>query len=135
MSYVFITSYLVNTTVYFFQMDRSRLLPMDLPTITINGSSTVKGKASFVRRLAIGFVILAILGLLYVPAYHSAQSPFSNLGETPSPPESLSSLRSVASVGMFSLIISACYFICNNLIWTIIYVLLELTSGFKTRIT
>lgn len=79
-------------------MDRSRLLPMDLPAITVN-SNGVKGKASFVRRLAIGFVILAILGLLYVPAYHSAQSPFSSLSETPSSAEPLGSTRLITSVG------------------------------------
>lgn len=60
----------------------------------------VKGKISFVRRLAVGFVILATLGLLYVPAYHSAQSPFLGLGETPSPAESIGDSHLVASVGM-----------------------------------
>lgn len=86
-------------------MDRLRLLPMDLPAITVNNSGSIKGKqTSFVRRLAIGFVILAILGLLYVPAYHSAQSPFLGLGETPSPAESLGSSHLVASVGMHLLL-------------------------------
>lgn len=80
-------------------MDRLRLLPMDLPAITVNNNGNVKSKASFVRRLAIGFIILAILGLLYVPAYHSAQSPF--LGETPSPAEPLGSSHTAASVGMY----------------------------------
>jgi len=80
-------------------MDRLRLLPMDLPAITVNNSGSSKGKTSFVRRLAIGFVILGILGLLYVPAYHSAQSPFLGLGETPSPAEPLGSSHLVASVG------------------------------------
>ncbi|KAG5343217.1 B3GT1 galactosyltransferase, partial [Acromyrmex heyeri] len=79
-------------------MERSRQLPKDLPAITVNSNGSVKGKASFVRRLAIGFVILAILGLLYVPAYHSVQSPFLNLGETPSPAELLGSSRFVASM-------------------------------------
>ncbi|KAH0949039.1 hypothetical protein HN011_011220 [Eciton burchellii] len=71
---------------------------MDLPAININNNGSVKGKASFVRRLAIGFVILAILGLLYVPAYHSAQSPFLGLGETASSVEPFGNLRSMASV-------------------------------------
>ncbi|XP_014480263.1 PREDICTED: beta-1,3-galactosyltransferase 1-like isoform X2 [Dinoponera quadriceps] len=62
-------------------MDRLRLLPVDLPAITVSSTGNVKGKASFVRRLAIGFIILAILGLLYVPAYHSAQSPFLGLAQ------------------------------------------------------
>lgn len=79
-------------------MDKLRLLPMDLPAITVNSNGSIKGKASFVRRLAIGFVILAILGLLYVPAYHSAQSPFLNLGDTQSPVESLGSSHLVASM-------------------------------------
>ncbi|XP_012536065.1 beta-1,3-galactosyltransferase 1 [Monomorium pharaonis] len=78
-------------------MDRSRLHPMDLPAITVYGNGSVKGKASFVRRLAIGFVILAILGLLYVPAYHSAQSPFLSLSETPSSAEPLGNSHLVAS--------------------------------------
>ncbi|XP_020279121.1 beta-1,3-galactosyltransferase 1-like isoform X2 [Pseudomyrmex gracilis] len=77
-------------------MDRLRLLPMDLPTITVSTIGNTKSKSSFVRRLTVGFVILAVLGLLYVPAYHSAQSPF--LGETPSPAESPGSLHSLASV-------------------------------------
>lgn len=85
-------------------MDRLRLLPVDLPAITVSSTGNIKGKASFVRRLAIGFVILAILGLLYVPAYHSAQSPFLGLGETPSPAEPLGSSHSIASVGMHPLL-------------------------------
>lgn len=83
-------------------MDRLRLLPMDLPAITVNNNGSIKGKASFVRRLAIGFVILAILGLLYVPAYHSAQSPFLSLSDTQSPAESLSNSHLVTSMGMYS---------------------------------
>ncbi|XP_078033491.1 beta-1,3-galactosyltransferase 1 isoform X1 [Augochlora pura] len=80
-------------------MDRLRLLPLELPSATnINTNGIVKGKSSFVRRLAVGFVILATLGLLYVPAYHSAQSPFSGLGETPSPAESVGDTHSVASL-------------------------------------
>ncbi|KAL6263325.1 hypothetical protein P5V15_006123 [Pogonomyrmex californicus] len=79
-------------------MDRLRILPMDLPAITVSSNGSGKGKASFVRRLAIGFVILAILGLLYVPAYHSAQTPFLGLSETPSSAEPLGSLRLIASI-------------------------------------
>lgn len=81
-------------------MDRLRRLPMDLPAITVNNSSSIKGKASFVRRLAIGFVILAILGLLYVPAYHSAQSPFLSLSDIQSPAESPGSSHLIASMGI-----------------------------------
>ncbi|KAL0108517.1 hypothetical protein PUN28_015213 [Cardiocondyla obscurior] len=80
------------------KMDRSRLLPMDSHAITVSSSGSVKGRASFVRRLAIGFVILAILGLLYVPAYHSAQSPFSSFSETPSSAELLGNSRLAPSV-------------------------------------
>ncbi|XP_076242380.1 beta-1,3-galactosyltransferase 1 isoform X2 [Calliopsis andreniformis] len=65
-------------------MDKLRLLPLELPSaININNNGMVKGKISFVRRLAVGFVILATLGLLYVPAYHSAQSPFLGLAQLP----------------------------------------------------
>jgi len=78
---------------------------MDSPATSVNNNGSVKGKASFVRRLAVGFVILAILGLLYVPAYHSAQSPFLGLGETASSIEPLGNLRSMASVGMYLLFI------------------------------
>ena len=83
-------------------MDRVRLLPMQLPPASsINGNNgNTKGKVSFVRRLALGFIILAGLGLLYVPAYHSAQGQFSGLGETPSPVGSVGSTHFVASVGM-----------------------------------
>ncbi|KZC15168.1 Beta-1,3-galactosyltransferase 1 [Dufourea novaeangliae] len=80
-------------------MDRLRLLPLELPSATnINNNGIVKGKVSFVRRLAIGFVILATLGLLYVPAYHSAQSPFLGLGETPSPAEFIGDTHLVVSL-------------------------------------
>ncbi|XP_031844442.1 beta-1,3-galactosyltransferase 1 [Nomia melanderi] len=80
-------------------MDRLRLLPLELPSATnINSNGTVKGKISFVQRLAVGFVILATLGLLYVPAYHSAQSSFSGLGETPSPAKSIGDTHLVASL-------------------------------------
>ncbi|CAK9812421.1 Beta-1,3-galactosyltransferase 1 [Anthophora plagiata] len=80
-------------------MDRLRLLPLELPSATnINNNGTVKGKISFVRRLAVGFVILATLGLLYVPAYHSIQGPFLGLGETPSPAKHIDVSHLVASV-------------------------------------
>ena len=80
-------------------MDRLRLLPLELPSATnINNNGTVKGKISFVRRLAVGFVILATLGLLYVPAYHSAQGPFLGLGKTPSPAEPVGDPHLVVSV-------------------------------------
>ncbi|XP_017879469.1 beta-1,3-galactosyltransferase 1-like isoform X2 [Ceratina calcarata] len=64
-------------------MDRLRLLPLELPSATNinNNNGTIKGRISFVRRLAVGFVILATLGLLYVPAYHSAQGPFLGLAQ------------------------------------------------------
>lgn len=85
-------------------MDKLRLLPLELPSATnINNNGTVKGKISFVRRLAVGFVILATLGLLYVPAYHSAQGPFLGLGETPSPAKHIGVSHLVASVGMHPL--------------------------------
>ncbi|XP_043685267.1 beta-1,3-galactosyltransferase 1-like isoform X2 [Vespula pensylvanica] len=67
-------------------MDRLRLLPMELPSATsINNNGNVKGniKISFVKRLVVGFVILAVLGLLYVPAYHSVQGPFLGLAQLP----------------------------------------------------
>lgn len=80
-------------------MDRLRLLPLELPSATnINNNGMVKGKISFVRRLAVGFIILAVLGLLYVPAYHSAQGTFSGLGETPSPAEPIGGSHLVTSI-------------------------------------
>ncbi|XP_043506030.1 beta-1,3-galactosyltransferase 1-like isoform X1 [Polistes fuscatus] len=82
-------------------MDRIRLLRMELPSATsISNIGSVKGntKISFVKRMILGFVILAVLGLLYVPAYHSAQGPFVGLGETPSPTELLSGSHLVATV-------------------------------------
>ncbi|XP_043512311.1 beta-1,3-galactosyltransferase 1-like isoform X2 [Frieseomelitta varia] len=80
-------------------MDKLRLLPLELPSATnINSNGTVKGKISFVRRLAVGFIILATLGLLYVPAYHSAQGSFLGLGETPSPAKHIGVSHLVASV-------------------------------------
>ncbi|CAD1480981.1 unnamed protein product, partial [Heterotrigona itama] len=80
-------------------MDKLRLLPLELPSATnINNNGAIKGKISFVRRLAVGFVILATLGLLYVPAYHSAQGPFLGLGETPSPAKHIGVSHLVASV-------------------------------------
>ena len=76
---------------------------MPLPAASsIHGNGTSKGKLSFVRRLALGCLILAGLGLLYVPAYHSAQGQFSGLGETPSPAGSLGGMRLMSSVGMHS---------------------------------
>ncbi|XP_015610487.1 beta-1,3-galactosyltransferase 1 isoform X2 [Cephus cinctus] len=67
-------------------MDRIRLLPIELPpasTISGSGFIKVKGKVSFLRRLTLGFVVLAALGLLYVPAYHSAQGPLLGLAQLP----------------------------------------------------
>ncbi|XP_016913721.2 beta-1,3-galactosyltransferase 1 isoform X2 [Apis cerana] len=64
-------------------MDKLQLLPLELPSTTNINNGTVKGKISFVRRLAMGFVILATLGLLYVPAYHSAQGPLLGLAQLP----------------------------------------------------
>lgn len=85
-------------------MGKSRLLPLKLPSTTnIVNNGIVKGKISFVRRLAVGFMILATLGLIYVPAYHSAQGPFLGLGETPSSPKHIGVSHLVASVGMHSL--------------------------------
>lgn len=83
-------------------MDRHRLLPMQLPPASSinNGNGNSKGKCSFVKRLAVGFIILAGLGLLYVPAYHSAQGQFAGLGETPSPVGSVGSTHFISSVGM-----------------------------------
>ncbi|XP_016913719.2 beta-1,3-galactosyltransferase 1 isoform X1 [Apis cerana] len=79
-------------------MDKLQLLPLELPSTTNINNGTVKGKISFVRRLAMGFVILATLGLLYVPAYHSAQGPLLGLGETPSPAKHIGVSHLVASV-------------------------------------
>ncbi|XP_050591532.1 beta-1,3-galactosyltransferase 1-like isoform X1 [Bombus affinis] len=80
-------------------MGKSRLLPLKLPSTTnIVNNGIVKGKISFVRRLAVGFMILATLGLIYVPAYHSAQGPFLGLGETPSSPRHIGVSHLVASV-------------------------------------
>ncbi|XP_058797909.1 beta-1,3-galactosyltransferase 1-like isoform X2 [Phymastichus coffea] len=64
-------------------MDRVRLLPMQLPPASSlnNGNASPKGRVSFVKRLALGFIILAGLGLLYVPAYHSAQGQFTGLAQ------------------------------------------------------
>lgn len=90
-------------------MDRQRLLPMQLPPASsINGNNgNGKGKISFVRRLTLGFIILAGLGLLYVPAYHSAQGQFSGLGETPSPVGSVGSAHFIASVDTLLLLLFA----------------------------
>ena len=78
-------------------MDRMQLLPMELPSASSINASGNKGKCSFLRRLAFGFIILAALGLLYVPAYHSVQSPL--LGETPTP-RPLGGTHFIASIGM-----------------------------------
>ncbi|XP_011306954.1 beta-1,3-galactosyltransferase 1 isoform X2 [Fopius arisanus] len=52
------------------------LLPMELPpAATGNPIHNARGKMSFIRRLGLGCIVLAFLGLLYVPAYHSAQGP------------------------------------------------------------
>ena len=59
-----------------------------------------KSRISFLRRFAVGFVILAGLGLLYVPAYHLVQGPYPGLGETPSPVATVGGTHFVASVGM-----------------------------------
>lgn len=105
-------------------MDRVRLLPIQLPPASsINGNNgNAKGKISFVRRLALGFIILAGLGLLYVPAYHSAQGQFSGLGETPSPVGSVGGTHFVASVGMhlsmLTAILSLSWFIFQFIILT-----------------
>ncbi|XP_051164685.1 beta-1,3-galactosyltransferase 1-like [Leptopilina boulardi] len=65
------------------KMDRMQLLPMELPSASSINSSVNKGKGPFLKRLTIGFIILTVLGLLYVPAYHSVQNPL--LGEPPTP--------------------------------------------------
>ncbi|XP_015121660.1 beta-1,3-galactosyltransferase 1 isoform X2 [Diachasma alloeum] len=67
------------------------LLPMELPSAAvINSTHNARGKMSFIRRLGLGCIILAFLGLLYVPAYHSAQGPL-GIGEaTSSGPSRLS---------------------------------------------
>ncbi|XP_012267723.2 beta-1,3-galactosyltransferase 1-like isoform X2 [Athalia rosae] len=65
-------------------MDRVRLMPLELPPASsINTNGTGKTKSSFLRRLALGFGLLAILGLLYVPAYHSAQGSLQGLAQLP----------------------------------------------------
>ncbi|KAF7994003.1 hypothetical protein HCN44_011272 [Aphidius gifuensis] len=65
-------------------MDRVRLFPMELPrAVNISGNNNVRGRLSFVKRLALCCIVLAGLGLLYVPAYHSAREPI-ELGDTAS---------------------------------------------------
>ena len=93
--------------IFVFQMDRVRLLPMQLPPASsmYGSSGNSRGKISFVRRLTLAFIILACLGLLYVPAYHSAQGQFSGLGETPSPVGPVGGTHFIASVGMHSLML------------------------------
>ena len=82
-------------------MDRLHLLPMELPPASsINGNgNSGKGRMSFFRRLALGCVILAALGILYVPAYHSAQGPLLGIGETSSPAGTSGGSHFLASVG------------------------------------
>lgn len=74
-------------------MDKVRLLPTSpLQQVYINNnnnSNNGRGRMSFIRRLGVGCIILAALGLLYVPAYHSAQGPLFGIGEVSPPAESL----------------------------------------------
>ncbi|XP_057328034.1 beta-1,3-galactosyltransferase 1-like isoform X2 [Microplitis mediator] len=58
-------------------MDKVRLLPSSpLQQVYISTNNNSNGRRmSFIRRLGVGCIILAALGLLYVPAYHSAQGP------------------------------------------------------------
>lgn len=94
-------------------MDRARLLPIQLPPASsISGNhGNTKGKVSFVKRLVFGFIILAGLGLLYVPAYHSAQGQISGLGETTTPVRSVGSTHSIVSVGMHLLMLLLSYLV------------------------
>ncbi|XP_043288700.1 beta-1,3-galactosyltransferase 1-like isoform X2 [Venturia canescens] len=56
--------------------EEADLLPLALPSASsINGKGSARTRVSFIRRLAVGCVVLGALGLLYVPAYHSAQGP------------------------------------------------------------
>ncbi|XP_011497062.1 PREDICTED: beta-1,3-galactosyltransferase 1-like isoform X2 [Ceratosolen solmsi marchali] len=77
-----------------------RLLSMQLPPNSNINSSTgnTKGKISFIKRLALGFIILAGLGLLYVPAYHSAQGQFSGFGDISLPVGTLGGTDLIASI-------------------------------------
>ncbi|XP_074112806.1 beta-1,3-galactosyltransferase 1 isoform X3 [Cotesia typhae] len=74
-------------------MDKMRLVvPSQQVYITTNPpTNNVRGRMSFIRRLGVGCIILAALGLLYVPAYHSAQGPpFGiGIGEVSPPAEAL----------------------------------------------
>ncbi|KAH0553605.1 beta-1,3-galactosyltransferase 1-like isoform X1 [Cotesia glomerata] len=74
-------------------MDNMRLVvPSQQVYITTNpATNNVRGRMSFIRRLGVGCIILAALGLLYVPAYHSAQGPLFGIGigEVSSPAEAL----------------------------------------------
>ncbi|XP_066581627.1 beta-1,3-galactosyltransferase 1-like isoform X2 [Prorops nasuta] len=65
-------------------MDRLQLLPLELPSTSNINNTSIKTKLSFMQRLVLGFIILAILGLLYIPAYHSAQGTLLGIGETSS---------------------------------------------------
>lgn len=90
-------------------MDRARLLPIQLPPASsLSGNhGNTRGKVSFMKRLVFGFIILAGLGLLYVPAYLSAPGPIPGLGETTPPVRSVGSTHFVASVGMHLLTLFA----------------------------
>ncbi|XP_057328033.1 beta-1,3-galactosyltransferase 1-like isoform X1 [Microplitis mediator] len=72
-------------------MDKVRLLPSSpLQQVYISTNNNSNGRRmSFIRRLGVGCIILAALGLLYVPAYHSAQGPLFGIGEVSPPAESL----------------------------------------------
>jgi beta-1,3-galactosyltransferase 1 len=97
-------------------MDRVRLLSVQLPpTNNINGNiGNTKGKIKFVRRLALGFTVLTGLGLLYVPAYHSAQGILSGLDETSSSVGSVEGTALIASIGTHFLVL------CDVCILTIV---------------
>ncbi|XP_034946950.1 beta-1,3-galactosyltransferase 1-like isoform X2 [Chelonus insularis] len=58
-------------------MERVRLVPMELPYLgnNVNLNSNNKRRTSFIRRLGLGCIVLAILGLFYFPAFHSTQDP------------------------------------------------------------
>lgn len=75
-------------------MDRVRLFPMELPR-----TNNVRGRISFIKRLGLCCIVLVCLGLLYVPAYHSAGTS-SGIGETSSSGGPLGLLRYLESGGM-----------------------------------
>ena len=86
-------------------MDRQRLLPIPLPPGNSLHTGNTKGKVSFMKRFAVGFVILACLVLLYVPAYHLVQGPYSGFGETSFPVVTLGSKYFKSSIGMYLFIL------------------------------